>query len=637
MLASMPLQAGSSRETISNNIREMIRVGHPQDQAVAAALKKAGKSYQSEGWRGYWQRFAALCERQFKAGEKMALFSENADGSAKGIDLFAAGVHRGKTYTPGDLEQIADNFNKLSTGSQPVLRPPLVLGHEEEQEFLENSGWPAAGWIKRLYTEDDKCPQCQGKGEVDTEDGKGPAECPKCQGTGELRFLRGDAGEIPRPIAKLINSRAYRQQSAEIYDDFEHNGQHYGKTLRRLALLGGELPQVKDLRDFPRVGYCESWPRQAACEIFSEVRPMQQFDQEPGEKAMWAKVDGQSTDEDHSRNKSGYRYNKGKMKGNWAEGDGMDRDAMINELLEHGFQREVLDGMSDEQLAESLRVCGALAEEDEGPPDDMAPEEQAKMAAKYKSLAEKYGCKMADTGDNGKPAPSPNPTPESMSAPQMPPVGPVDHPVPTHHAQADGGEPPMQPKKVTTMTQYSEEIRADREQLRKDRDEFRREVAVERDARIKRQSEDKRARVHAFCERMVKEGRLIPADLDKRPDGKASTLDHLLALDANPVQKFGERTVSALDLAMESIESRPSLLRFGDRLKDLSGPGGKSPADAEVQKVERFAESDQAFQHALSVQGKTPADHVAEFRAALKKNPKLTAALFGVPEQYQVA
>jgi hypothetical protein len=40
----MPLKQGTSRATISSNIREMIRTGHPQKQAVAAALSTARKS-----------------------------------------------------------------------------------------------------------------------------------------------------------------------------------------------------------------------------------------------------------------------------------------------------------------------------------------------------------------------------------------------------------------------------------------------------------------------------------------------------------------------------------------------------------------------------------------------------------------
>ena len=39
----MPLKEGSSKKVISNNIREMIRSGMPRDQAIAAAMRKAGK------------------------------------------------------------------------------------------------------------------------------------------------------------------------------------------------------------------------------------------------------------------------------------------------------------------------------------------------------------------------------------------------------------------------------------------------------------------------------------------------------------------------------------------------------------------------------------------------------------------
>jgi hypothetical protein len=54
------------------------------------------------------------------------------------------------------------------------------------------------------------------------------------------------------PIAqKAIDTKAYRKVSAEIYDNFEDQGVDYGMALRRLALLGGEIPQVKALADLP--------------------------------------------------------------------------------------------------------------------------------------------------------------------------------------------------------------------------------------------------------------------------------------------------------------------------------------------------------------------------------------------------
>ena len=45
----MPLKAGKSKKTISGNIREMVRAGHPVKQAAAAAYKKAGKSKAKKG------------------------------------------------------------------------------------------------------------------------------------------------------------------------------------------------------------------------------------------------------------------------------------------------------------------------------------------------------------------------------------------------------------------------------------------------------------------------------------------------------------------------------------------------------------------------------------------------------------
>jgi hypothetical protein len=47
----MPLKKGSSDAAVSANIRHEVKKGRPQDQAVAIAMKKAGKSYQ-ESWRG---------------------------------------------------------------------------------------------------------------------------------------------------------------------------------------------------------------------------------------------------------------------------------------------------------------------------------------------------------------------------------------------------------------------------------------------------------------------------------------------------------------------------------------------------------------------------------------------------------
>lgn len=45
----MPLKKGKSKKVISSNIREMVKAGHPQNQAIAASMRKAGKSKKKRG------------------------------------------------------------------------------------------------------------------------------------------------------------------------------------------------------------------------------------------------------------------------------------------------------------------------------------------------------------------------------------------------------------------------------------------------------------------------------------------------------------------------------------------------------------------------------------------------------------
>lgn len=143
----------------------------------------------------------------------------------RNVEIFATGVWHGQNFGEAELDQIADNFERLCLQNPPVLRPPVVIGHEEDQSWLQRSGLPAAGWVQDVWREG--------------------------------RRLLAHFSEVPPLVAQLINQRAYRQVSVELYQDFVHEGQHYGWTLRRVALLGGELPAVRGLADLPLAEFSE--------------------------------------------------------------------------------------------------------------------------------------------------------------------------------------------------------------------------------------------------------------------------------------------------------------------------------------------------------------------------------------------
>jgi len=133
--------------------------------------------------------------------------------SIQGVEIFSAGNWNGDDYTENDLDEMVLAFNNTSQTSRPALK----LGHDDKQKILQNDGYPAAGWIGRLYRKGKK--------------------------------LLADFVDIPEKVYELITRGAYRNVSSEIYWNADVNGMKYGKMLAGVALLGADMPAVSNLSD----------------------------------------------------------------------------------------------------------------------------------------------------------------------------------------------------------------------------------------------------------------------------------------------------------------------------------------------------------------------------------------------------
>lgn len=127
------------------------------------------------------------------------------------VPIFSVGTWHGKLYDRSALDRIVEAFPQVG------FKPPVKLGHSENQKLLKRSGLPAAGYVQSVYREDDT--------------------------------LYADFSDVPKQINDLILKKAYDNVSVELYIDYEdaRAAKKHPYVLRAVALLGDEIPEVTDL------------------------------------------------------------------------------------------------------------------------------------------------------------------------------------------------------------------------------------------------------------------------------------------------------------------------------------------------------------------------------------------------------
>lgn len=151
----------------------------------------------------YFSDLKTLKKKVFKADLK----------SINGVEIFSAGTWNGDKYTVNDLDEMVKAFDETNKS----IRPFLKLGHSDKQKLLEDEGLPAAGWIGKIYRKGEK--------------------------------LLADFIDIPNKIYELIENKAYRKVSSEVYIGVNIKDKKYKYLIGAVALLGAQTPGVMNLSD----------------------------------------------------------------------------------------------------------------------------------------------------------------------------------------------------------------------------------------------------------------------------------------------------------------------------------------------------------------------------------------------------
>lgn len=541
----------------------------------------------------------------------------------RNVELFASGQYRGKDYSVADIDEIARVTRALGPQGKRLLDPTAVLGHEETQRYLELTDLPAAGWVTNLRVKKYHEPA-----------------------TGQVEaILVGDIEGVPPGIARMIRSGQYRKVSAEIYSDFTDDfGNSHGKALRRVALLGAEVPQVKRIGDLPMPETYAERPRRRR-----HLTPLAAVATDHGTYLCFA------------------------------ESPGMNRSQMLQAIMAAmpGLNQATLDGMTDDALADLAKnltpaqpVTAADATAGMGPPpagdmgmnpmgmmgqqppmqqmgDDPASMTREELIAELTGAGQDAAALQGMTDDDlknlyaqqmqgGGTAQMGDPATMSREeliaeleglgqAPEELSEMSDDELKQIYASLTSGDTPAVAGPDATAMSERARRLNAVHTYTER--------IARHNLAVVAKQARQlKRQDAEAFCEQMCREGRLVPAQ-------KPVVLQTLLVADnLNPTVNFSEgkgktARVTPFEALKRQYRQWPVVLKYGEKV------GGDDRQAAEAYSEERETGYVRQFAAAnagpLKAAGYGTVEAFAEkFNDLRKKKPKLTAREFGVPAEY---